>query len=62
MIETLSRTRLKCAAQQLRLVAELKRRRARKHRFVAALYEAAARPLPKAHSLPKEGAADAEPI
>ena len=37
VIETLSRIRLMCAAQQLRLVAEMKRRRARKHHFVAAL-------------------------
>ena len=62
MAENLCRTRLKCAAQQLRFVAELKRGRARKHRFVAALYEAAARPLPKTHPLTKKGAANAKPI
>lgn len=56
MAETLSRTRLKSAAQQLRLVAEIKRRRARKCRFVALLYEAAAGPLPR------ERTPDAEPI
>ena len=47
MVGTSSCTRLKGAAQQLRLVAELKRRRAQNHRFVATLFEAAGRPLLK---------------
>ena len=56
VVETLSCMRLRSAAQQLRLVAKSKRRRARNHHFVATLYEAAAR------TLPMERAANAEPF